>query len=230
MYINSTATHNRCFQLTDRSAKSTPATQMTISRRQESLRSRITGGALGILQFLLPMTVAAFDKGQERYWRALPARRMIGVLLGLFFTVGGVAFFIDLVNWRRMPLNLVLMSAALFGVTGVVLFLATHARYFWFIPVPLALIGANVYTMGFIPHGPQVPISEVARRRIVLDASGILVGLLFDDGLAFGLENIEHLTVENSQQSLEKLPKKFWLKPGGLVLEQMTKPCFLYEP
>jgi hypothetical protein len=89
-----------------------------------------------------------------------------------------VAFFLDLVNWRRLPLNLLLISAALAGATGVVLFLVTHGRHFRFIPVLLALMGASIYTMGFLPHGPQILISGTARSRIILDATGILAGML----------------------------------------------------
>lgn len=134
--------------------------------------------ALSILQTLLPMSAGIFDKKQTRYWRALPLRRMAGLLAAFFFTVAAWAFFMDLTQWRRWPLWALLIYASLFGTTGVGFFLLARRRMFKLIPVLIILVTLIVYVTEWLPKGPRIPISDAARARVALDAISIMVSML----------------------------------------------------
>src|ERR1700675_1477625 len=86
--------------------------------------------ALSILQTLLPMSAGVFDKKQTRYWQAMPLRRMAWGRVAMFLTVAAWGFFLDLPEWRRLPPWALLISASLFGATGVVFFVMMRRRVF----------------------------------------------------------------------------------------------------
>lgn len=168
--------------------------------RQNTLSAKARGIALDVLQVLLPMTVGLFDKSQVRYWRTLPLSRMTGFLLGLFFTVGGLAFFIDLISWQRFPAWALLLDAALFGGAGVALFLSVHRRQLKFVPGLVILIAVLVFAAKWLPHGPEIPVAPAVRSRIALDAIGLLATTLLGYRLFLrfistqGIEQIRVLT------------------------------------
>ena len=134
--------------------------------------------ALAILQTVMPMSTGILEKKQARYWQELPLRRMAGVLIALFLTVSSWGFFIDLADWKRQPIWALLISAYMFGATGVTFFLIVRRRMFRLIPV-LALLGlAIAYVPRWLPHGPHIPISDAARQRIALDGLCIMAASL----------------------------------------------------
>jgi hypothetical protein len=97
-----------------------------------------------------------------------------GVLIALFFTVGAWGFFLDLMEWKRLPLWALLISASLFGVTGVVSFLIVRRRVFKLIPVLIILGIAAGYVPDWLPRGPHILLSDAAHQRIALDAICIM--------------------------------------------------------
>jgi hypothetical protein len=145
----------------------------TPDSRQPGLR-KIARTALAMLSTVLPMSAVVFQRKQARYWQALPVRSMAGVLVALFFTVGAWAFFLDLMEWKRLPLWGLLISASLFGVTGVVSFVIVRRRVFKLIPVLVILVIAVSYIPDRLPRGPHILLSDAAHQRIALDAICIM--------------------------------------------------------
>jgi hypothetical protein len=145
----------------------------TSDSRQPALR-KIARTALAILNTVLPMSAVIFERKQARYWQALPVRSMTGVLMALFFTVGAWGVFQDLIGWRRLPFWALLISASLFGVTGVVSFVIVRRRVFKLIPVLIILGVSAGYVPDWLPRGPHILLSDAARQRIALDAICIM--------------------------------------------------------
>jgi|HubBroStandDraft_1064217.scaffolds.fasta_scaffold00001_63 hypothetical protein len=141
----------------------------TPDSRQPALR-KIVRTVLAALGTVLPMSVVGFERKRARYWQALPIRSMAGVLVALFFTLGALGFFMDLIGWKRLPLWALLLSAALFGMTGVVSFVTLRRRVFKLIPVLVVLGIAINYAPDRLPRGPHIPLSDAAHERIALDA------------------------------------------------------------
>lgn len=147
---------------------------MTIpDSRQPALR-KIARAALAMLSTVLPMSAVVFQRKQARYWQALPVRSMAGVLVALFFTVSAWGFFLDLMEWKRLPLWALLISASLYGATGVVSFVTVRRRVFKLIPVLIILGVAAGYVPDRLPRGPHILLSDAAHQRITLDAICIM--------------------------------------------------------
>jgi hypothetical protein len=147
---------------------------MTTPDSRQPTSRKIVRTALAILHTVLPMSAIIFERKQARYWQALPVRSMAGVLIALFFTVGAWGFFLDLMQWKRLPFWALLISASLFGLTGVVSFLTVRRRVFKLIPVLIILAVAAAYVPKWLPRGPHIPLSDAAHQRIALDAICIM--------------------------------------------------------
>ena len=122
----------------------------------------------------MPMSAGILDKKQSRYWRSLPLRRMFWVLIALFLTVAAWGFFLDLTEWKRLPLWALLIYGSLFGAAGVVFFVMVRRRVLKLVPLFIVLVTAVVYVPARLPGGPHIPISNSARARIALDAIGMM--------------------------------------------------------
>jgi hypothetical protein len=143
---------------------------MTTPDSRQPASRNIARTALALLSTVFPMSAIIFERKQARYWQALPVRSMAGVLIALFFTVGALGFFLDLIGWKRLPLWALLLSASLFGVTGVVSFVTVRRRVFKLIPVLVILGIAAAFVPDRLPRGPHIPLSDAAHQRIALDA------------------------------------------------------------
>ena len=148
------------------------------SRHAKSLLRKLGQILVSAFRTLLPMTASIFDHGEARYWQGLPLRRMTGVLLALFFTFAGIAFFLDVFNWWSLPLWALLVSSILIGGSGVAFFAILRRRRLKFFPLLAVLVLVVTYVMGRLPHGSEIPITAAAHKRIALDAVGILVASL----------------------------------------------------
>ena len=151
---------------------------MTTSASRQPLWRKVGSIVLSSLQTLMPMGAGIFDKKQTRYWQELPLRRMALLLAALFLTVSAWGVFLDLTEWKRLPLWALLVSASLFGTTGVVFFVMVRRRVYKLIPVFIVSIAATFYGPSLLPHGPHIPISDAARARIALDAICIMATTL----------------------------------------------------
>jgi hypothetical protein len=147
---------------------------MTSPDSRQPLWRKIARTALAIVNTVLPMSAVIFERKQARYWQALPVRSVAGVLIALFFTVGAWGFFLDLMEWKRLPFWALLISASLFGVTGVISFLIVRRRVFRLIPALIILGIAAGYVPDWLPRGPHILLSDAAHQRIALDAICIM--------------------------------------------------------
>jgi hypothetical protein len=151
---------------------------MTTSVSRQPLWRKVNWIALALLQTVMPMGAGILDKKQARYWQALPLRRMALLLAALFLTVSAWGVFLDLTEWKRLPLWALLVSASLFGTTGVVFFVMVRRRAYKLIPVFIVSAAATFAVPGWLPHGAHIPISDAARARIALDAICIMATTL----------------------------------------------------
>jgi hypothetical protein len=135
---------------------------MTTPDSRQPASRKIARTALAMLSTVLPMSAVVFQRKQARYWQALPVRSMAGVLAALFFTVSAWGFFLDLIEWKRLPLWALLISASLYGVTGVVSFVTVRRRVFKLIPVLIILGIAAGYVPDRLPRGPHILLSDAA--------------------------------------------------------------------
>ena len=176
---------------------------MTSPDSRQGLWRKVGRIALSILQTLLPMSAGVFDKKQTRYWQALPLHRMAWVLVALFLTVAAWGFFLDLTEWKRLPLWALLISASLFGTTGVVFFVVVRRRVFKLIPAFIILTAATVYVPSRLPHGPHISVSDAAHARIALDAICIMAATLLGYRLFLHFINTQGLEQVRTRTELD---------------------------
>jgi Stage II sporulation protein E (SpoIIE) len=151
---------------------------MNTPNSRQPVWHRIARIALSIMQVLMPLSAGILDKKQVRYWQAVPLRRMAALLAALFLVVGAWGFFLDLTEWKRLPLWALLIYSSLFGTAGVAFFVMMRRRVVKLIPLFVILVAAIVYVPRWLPHGPHVPVSAPARARIALDAICIMASTL----------------------------------------------------
>jgi serine phosphatase RsbU (regulator of sigma subunit) len=169
-----------------------------------SVMGRKFGRAISIpFRFLSPKTASIFDKAGARYWQGLPLHRMSGVLLALFFTFSGTAFALDLLDWRGLPLWGVLTSAVLIGATAAAMAAIVLRRRFKLIPLLVVLALAANLVLASLPHGPPIPVTAAAHRRMVLDAVGILAATLVGYRFFMGFVSIEGVEQIRARAELE---------------------------
>jgi len=145
---------------------------------RKTLLGKLGELAVAAFQILMPLSTGVFDKAGARYWEGLPLRRMIGVLLALFFTLSGIGFFVDLINWWSLPLWALFSSAALIGASGVTFFAVLRRRRFKFAPLLVLLAVAVIYVFRWLPHGAAIPVAAAAHHRMVIDGVGIFAAAL----------------------------------------------------
>jgi serine phosphatase RsbU (regulator of sigma subunit) len=151
---------------------------MNTPNSRQPVWHRIARIALSIMQVLMPLSAGILDKKQVRFWQALPLRRMAALLPALFLVVGAWGFFLDLTEWKRLPLWALLVYSSLFGTAGVVFFVMMRRRVAKLIPLFVILVTAIVYVPRWLPHGPHIPVSDLVRARIALDAICIMASTL----------------------------------------------------
>lgn len=179
-------------------------TQVNYRQSKLSAIGRKFGRAISVpFRFLSPKTASIFDKAGARYWQGLPLQRMSGVLLALFFTLGGTAFALDLLDWKGLPLWGLLVSAVLTGATAAVIAAIVLRRRFKLIPLLLVIGVAVSYGLARLPRGSPIPVSAAAHRRIVLDAIGILAATVVGYRFFMGFVSIEGVEQIRAQAELE---------------------------
>ncbi|MEJ2008071.1 MAG: PP2C family protein-serine/threonine phosphatase, partial [Acidobacteriota bacterium] len=102
-----------------------------------------------------------------------------GMAVGVFCTLSGLGFFVDLVHWMSLREGAVFAFGALMGLNAVIFFAIINRRRFRLLPALAVLIVATVYSPRWLPRGPGVFVPNEARHRILFDAVGMLAaGLL----------------------------------------------------
>lgn len=164
------------------------------------------------LQKLRVILTSAFPSATSPYWRALPLRRMRGLLAGVFFSTAVVGFAGDLVQLNIQPLGRGFFWPAFFGAGAVVGLVATIKRLRSPVLIFIAVcwIGGGFAGLGWLGLGwitymisllvTPWPIPQTLKARIVFDAIGITIsgGLGFRLLLSFvtheGLANVRMQT------------------------------------
>jgi len=167
----------------------------TRSRNTSSFRHTVRS----LLDFLLPLYSITSTPERSRYWRAMPIRRSAKLLVAVFFTLSGVAFFADLMNSGSYPLWGILLLGCVSGGLSVLMLLA-HVRYPRFLlPTPALMVVGLILALIFLPKRPGIIQPEAAHQRIIFDAVGLfsamLLGYRFFVGFAI-TEGLAHVQLQ----------------------------------
>src|SRR5437016_10307412 len=144
---------------------------------------------------LLPFAGPLLEPGSLRYLRALPVRRLVRLLLALFFTFSAIGFYLDLVQWRLASRTTVVLAGLLIGGVAVSSFLIIR-RSARLLPLLFVLGVILGLTIDRLPRGALPAPGDEAHRAIVRDATAMLLAIMvgYRSFLGFiGHEGVEHL-------------------------------------
>ena len=128
-----------------------------------------------ILEHLFPYYVLVSTPERKRYWGELPLRRSFKLLVAVFMTFTGIAFFVDLITLGAYPLWGVVVLAMTLGALNVTAILV-QARNPWLLVATLGLTWLSFISFYHLPR-QRVPSSSP--RRVTLDGAGLLVAMIF---------------------------------------------------
>ncbi|MBV9158188.1 MAG: SpoIIE family protein phosphatase [Acidobacteriaceae bacterium] len=112
------------------------------------------------------------------YWSRLPARRMWKLLVALFFSMGTMGFFVDLIGWGLLSIPEALGWVTLCGAFSVAIFLAA-TKHRKLIPVVVIAYVICTFSLASRPHRPRLPaLARAARVRITFDDIGLMASAL----------------------------------------------------
>jgi len=164
------------------------------------------------LQSLRVILSFAFPSAASPYWRALPLRRMKGLLVGVFFTSAVAGFAADLLQLNVQSLGRGFFWPAFFGAGAVGALIANIKKVHSIILILIVLfwIGGGLVGLGWLGLGwftymisllaAPWSIPQAMKARVMFDAFGIWIsgGLGFRLLLSFvtheGLSNVRMQT------------------------------------
>lgn len=160
---------------------------------------------------------SAFPSASNPYWRALPLRRMKGLLAGAFFTSAVIGFGADLLQPSVQPLGRGFFGPVLFGAgaVGVLVTTIKRVRPILLIVIVLLAMYASIWLagglsglgwrgLGWLTYSISLvfapwPLPQTLKERVFIDAIGIWVSA----GLGFRLlpsfvtnEGLANLTMQ----------------------------------
>jgi serine phosphatase RsbU (regulator of sigma subunit) len=140
---------------------------------------------------------------QRRFWKSIPFKSYVIVLIAVFFTFSIIGFFSDLLNGGRMPRELLLLHVFLSGFMGVLYFYCGSRYPRLFIPVFIF----HLLLIKFIPvQRMEFTINEILKDHLVFDGWGILLALI--SGYVFFIVFINKVGLRqvrlNAEMSLAK--------------------------
>ena len=113
------------------------------------------------------------------YWKALPMRSIARLLVPVFILSCGFGFAIDLLLLNYQPLARGFFWPVSSGMFSTVTTAARMKRLRRLVPVLILMTLVGLWLGVRISfHSPASPDMEALKRRVVLDASGILVGTI----------------------------------------------------
>jgi len=171
------------------------------SRFWKEFARRLANPAYELLWTFFPLIASTLDKSRARYWRTLPIRRMTRVIIGQFFTLAGLGFFLDLVGWMGLEKWAVLVFSALIGLSAVAFFTALNRRWLRSVPVLAVLVTATAYSGRWLPRAGGASLPAAARQRIIFDAAGMLAAMIL--GYRFFLQFMSTEGVEQTRVRTE---------------------------
>jgi serine phosphatase RsbU (regulator of sigma subunit) len=127
-----------------------------------------------LLEHLLPYYVLVSTPERKRYWGELPLRRSVKLLVVVFVTFAGIAFFVDLLTLGAYPLWGVVVLALTLGVLNVTA-IFVQRRNPWLLVAPLGLTWLAFFSFYHLPrHGAP----SLTRERVLLDGIGLFVAMM----------------------------------------------------
>jgi serine phosphatase RsbU (regulator of sigma subunit) len=113
---------------------------------------------------------------RKAFWKSLPTRSYIKLLIAIFFTLSTIGFIIDLWNAGQQPLWRLLVTIIYFGLLGVGCAHIAIRRDWKIIPV---LILVQISIMFLLPESNiQIPINDLLKNRLILDGFGLVVSVV----------------------------------------------------
>ncbi|MDQ2841321.1 MAG: serine/threonine-protein phosphatase [Acidobacteriota bacterium] len=129
-----------------------------------------------LLDAIFPLYSIGSTPERRRYWRGLSFGRSAKLFAGIFFILSGAGFFVDLLAPGAHPLWSVLLFAFALGILNIVVMLIQLRRPKLLV-IPTLMIFALYFAFSSIQQG-AVALPEIARRRIILDASCLFTAMM----------------------------------------------------
>jgi len=115
---------------------------------------------------------------ERLYWNRLPARRMWKLLVALFFSMGTMGFFVDILGWGLLSITEALVWVTLCGAFSVAIFLAS-AKHPKLIPVVVIAYVICTFALAGRPHHRSFgALTRAARERLLFDDIGLMASAL----------------------------------------------------
>jgi hypothetical protein len=131
-------------------------------------------------QLLLDVTFPLYGIGstleRRRYWQGLSFGRSVKLFGGIFFILSGAAFFVDLLAFGAYPLWSVFLLAFALGILHILVVLVELRRP-RLLTLPVLMIVAVYLAFSHLQQG-AIAAPEIARRRIILDSSGLFAAMM----------------------------------------------------
>jgi len=109
------------------------------------------------------------------FWRSLPTRSYLKLLIAVFLTFSTMGFLNDLWNTGQQPLWRLLITIAYFGLMGVGFAHITMRRDWKILPVFLIIQFCITFLMP--ESSAHIPINDMIKNRLIFDGFGILVSI-----------------------------------------------------
>lgn len=115
---------------------------------------------------------------ERLYWRAFPARRIWKLLVALFFSMGIMGFFVDVIAWGMLSIPEALAWVSLCGVFSVAIFIAATKHQRWIPVVVIVYVGCTFWLATRPHHSTLAPLAAAARHRLIFDEVGLITSAL----------------------------------------------------
>jgi len=113
---------------------------------------------------------------RKAFWKSLPNRSYLKLLIAIFFTLSTIGFITDLWNAGQQPLWRLLITIVYFGLLGVGCAHITIRRDWKIIPL---LIIVQFSIMFLLPESTiQIPINDLLKNRLIFDGFGLVVSIV----------------------------------------------------
>jgi len=113
---------------------------------------------------------------RKTFWKSLPTRSYLKLLIAIFFTLSTIGFIIDLWNAGQQPLWRLLVTIVYFGLLSAGCAHVAIRRDWKIIPV---LIVVQFSIMFLLPESTiQVPINDLLKNRLIFNGFGLVVSIV----------------------------------------------------
>ena len=113
---------------------------------------------------------------RKAFWKSLPTKSYLKLLLAIFFTLSTIGFIIDLWNAGQQPLWRLFVTIAYFGLLGVGCAHIAIRRDWKILPV---LIIVQICVMFLLPETTiQIQIDDLLKNRLIFDGFGLVISIV----------------------------------------------------